>query len=317
MKTDFIKCHGSGNDFVMVDMTDGSPILADSELSLFSRVACDRNGPLGADGVLFVLPSDSADARMRIFNSDGSEAEMCGNGIRCVARLVAEKTGRDTVSIETAKAVLECCREKEISQGIASYSVLIDNVSFTSPDFPYGDGGLFLNRSVPALSDTALFTFVSLGNPHIVSFSEEKIEGSILLETGKRANLNKELFPCGINVTFFNRTGDQAIYTETFERGVGLTSACGTAMSACSIAACLEGLCEADRWIEVRNKGGMVKCLVSDISGGVRVRLLGNATFEYSGRLEFTGGVLNIYPEKILHNEETGAYEFFLKKMPG
>lgn len=312
MKTDFIKCHGSGNDFVMVDMTGGEDGLSDNEMALFSRLACDREGPLGADGVLFVLPGDTADARMRIFNADGSEAEMCGNGIRCAARLVAEKLGRDTVFIETAKAVLECRREEEISKRVASYSVLIDNVSFASEDFPAGGGGIFLNRPIPTLSKSGLFTFVSLGNPHIVSFMDEKVDSRILSDTGKRANSDKQLFPNGVNVTFFNHTGDQTIYTETFERGVGPTSACGTAMSACSIAACLGGVCEAEKWINVHNKGGMVKCLVSDISGAANVRLLGNATFEYYGRLEFSEGALRLLPEKVRCTKETEAYQRFL-----
>mgnify|MGYP004570856513 CR=1 FL=1 len=315
MKAEFIKCHGSGNDFVMVDATSVTP-LTDGELSLFSRSACDRNGQLGADGVLFVFPSHRADARMRIFNADGSEAEMCGNGIRCTARLVAEKTGRDAVLIETAKAILECRREDELSEGVASYSVLINNISPVSADFPYANGQIFLNSPIPALSETALFTFVSLGNPHIVSFRNDKINSPELLKTGLQANMDKGLFPNGVNVTFFNLTGDQAIYTETFERGVGLTCACGTAMSACSIAACLGDLCEAEKWISIRNKGGMVKCIVSDISGDMNVRLWGNATFEYSGRLEFTGGKLKIYPEKNMHANEIGAYGRFLQKMP-
>lgn len=314
MGIEFIKCHGSGNDFVMVDGSkEGIGFTAD-DFARFTRSICDRRGPVGADGTLFVLPGTTADVRMRIFNSDGSEAEMCGNGIRCVARLASEKLGQTVVTVETARGILECRRENNIFEGVDSYSVLIDNVSFISPDFPIGGGEMFFNRPIKRLSQTALFTFISLGNPHIVSFMEGKINGEELLAAGICANEDKELFPNGVNVTFFTLKDKQVIYTETYERGVGLTFACGTAMSACSIVACMDGLCETGKWIDVRNKGGMVKCLVSELSGKLNVRLLGNATFDYTANADFTEGKINLHPGKVFHGEETDAYSRFLDK---
>jgi hypothetical protein len=134
------------------------------------------------------------------------------------------------------------------------------------------------------------------------------------MQTGIKANTMTSLFPEGVNVTFYTSMGKQAIYTETFERGAGLTQACGTAMSACSVAACMRGLCRYGEWIDIYNKGGMVKCLVESRNGKnggkpeggllintepelltkvgiaspkISVRLLGNATFEYSAAVDF------------------------------
>ena len=310
MRVEIVKCHGSGNDFVLVDCITNTVGLSEEDFVGFTKYVCDREGVIGADGTLFLLPSSVADVRMRIFNADGSEPEMCGNGIRCLARKAFEITGEDTILVETMRSNLYCYREEDIFEGVASDSVLIDSVSFKTGELNIEYGDKFVGRVIPGLSPDLGFSFINLGNPHIVS--NASVDDVVLEGLGRRANTDKQLFPKGVNVSVFDKISDQELYVRTYERGVGLTSSCGTAMASSCIAACLLGVCRFGEWIDVFNKGGMVRCLADDKDGAFSVKLLGNATFVFTASVEYPEPASGQEIEEDVNTREVDAYQNFM-----
>jgi len=117
MKLKILKCHGSGNDFILINEYQGLEFSEQERITL-SLTLCDRAGILGADGILFFQNSDKADGKMRMFNPDGSEAEMCGNGLRCIGRFACEQLGKDAVLIETLKGTSNVTKNKNIHKGV-------------------------------------------------------------------------------------------------------------------------------------------------------------------------------------------------------
>ena len=285
MQVEIIKCHGSGNEFVMVDMVAQPPI---GDMAEFARQICSHEVVGKADGVLYVVKEGEHYA-MRMFNPDGSEAEMCGNGIRCVARLVEERffAERDFTLLSGGNSY-PIHRADDIAGCIRAYGVDI-GVKTTSPDFGFAEGReSFIGQEIASLGGEEQFTALNLGNPHIVAAVEE-IDMARLQELGERVQLLKKDFPRGINVSLFRKCNRSAIFVATYERGAGITYSCGTAMTASSTASVLLGLCEADSDISVLNKGGMVICRCTPTADGIVTRLTGNATYRWVGEAEWSG----------------------------
>lgn len=244
-----IKCHGSGNDFLLIDEMNGEYAFSEEDRATLAKTMCDRQSELGADGILYVINSEQSDARMRVFNADGSEASMCGNGLRCVARYVCEKLNKEEAVIETMKAHLQVKKQEELFPEIPTYMVEISPVSFQLSDLPLNlEQETLINEKIPALSEDLSFTALAVPNPHIVSIVEsEAIHSEIQKQLSEYVNGPNPLFPDGVNVSFVKTLQKGAIYVRTFERGVGFTNACGTAMSASSLVTCLSGLNEKRR----------------------------------------------------------------------
>ncbi|MGI8314267.1 diaminopimelate epimerase [Halobacillus mangrovi] len=310
MKVEFIKCHGSGNDFIMIDEMNQSYDFSESERKELSILLCDRHEGIGSDGILFVMPSEKAEARMRMFNSDGTEAEMCGNGLRCVARYVIEKTGKSEVAIETEKAVLASSKVAEIYPGIDTFSVAIEPVSFEVASLPMSvSNEQLVDKQIPELSDKRTFTALSVPNPHVISIMNE-VEQDELLEVGKKANHLPEVFPNGVNVSFVKILEKNKIFVQTYERGVGLTNACGTAMSASSLVSTILGQNEIDTPIVVINKGGLVNCVVEKSEERYSIQLRGNGTYVYQSAVDVDLGNKEFHVhEKVFFNEENQKYQ--------
>ena len=280
MELEFIKCQGSGNDFVLVDAI--ARRMEGIDLAALAVSVCDRRGPVGADGLLLAVRT-ARGYGMRMFNPDGSEAEMCGNGIRCVARLVRRYTNVDRFMLASGGRNYPVAREMEIDGGVQTYGVRIP-IAAWSPDFGFfAQGETFVGRPIPSLDPELRFTALSLGNPHIVAHCEH-VDLDHLARLGERVKELRDEFPNGVNVSLFEVRGTNELFTATCERGAGITLSCGTAMTACSTAAALLGVCDFGRTIKVRNRGGMVKCLCSD-EPSLATELIGNATFEYSAIL--------------------------------
>lgn len=204
----FIKMHGCGNDYVLVDGALDEPGAA-------ARYLCNRRFGVGADGLITLEPAPVADAMMRIFNADGSEAEMCGNGIRCAAlHLSAYQT--DVITIETLSG----------RKVIRNMGGNLFEVEMGKPEFP-GNGEAALDVKDRVFSGTR----VSMGNPHFVVFVDD-VEEFPVDEYGP---LMERLFEKGTNVEFVHVTGKGGLRQRTWERGVGETLACGT--GACAAAA--------------------------------------------------------------------------------
>jgi diaminopimelate epimerase len=285
MKISILKCHGSGNDFVLIDETlEPNSHILDSKRADLTRTICSRENGVGADGILFYQPSAIADCKMRMFNPDGGEAEMCGNGLRCVGRYCSEQLMASSVTVETMKANLRVKRGEPIYNGIETFEADIGPVSTLPSSLPMSVASeTFVGEVIEELAPDLRFTALSVPNPHIVTIVDE-IEESLVERCGTRAN-NSQLFPKGVNVSFVKQLGSNCIFVVTYERGVGITYSCGTAMSASAYVSVLRGVTKADRPVSVFNKGGMVKCDVNP-EIGKNIILKGNATFVFEAEIE-------------------------------
>lgn len=292
MRIKLLKCHGSGNDFVLIDELSNRYDIDETLRVELVKELCDRGKMFGSDGLLFVQCADSpgADARMRFFNTDGSEAEMCGNGVRCVGRYVSELAKKDEVVIETMRRNIPIRRASEVFPEVPTFDVTIGEPNLDPASLPMrADGPRFVDAPIPRLHPSLRFTALSIPNPHIVAvvdaFEPE------LLDVAERANEDKSVFPRGVNVSFVKVMSRNAIFVLTYERGVGVTNSCGTAMSASSFVVCLLGHCDPGAPIAVYNKGGMVSCLVDGDAAAVAradapVHLIGNATWVFESSVE-------------------------------
>ena len=309
MELEFIKCQGSGNDFVLIDAI--ARRIDHLDMPSLAVKLCDRQGPVGADGVLLAVRAGRGYG-MRMFNPDGSEAEMCGNGIRCVARLVRRYTNADRFMLSSGGRLYAIARESDIDRGVPTYGVRIP-IATSSSDFGFlAAGEKFIDSPLPALDDELHFTALSLGNPHIVACCE-RAGLEKLSQLGERVKELRNEFPNGVNVSLFEVRGRNEIFVATYERGAGITLSCGTAMTACSTAAALMGRCEYGRTVKVRNRGGMVQCLCHE-EPSLATELIGNASFEYSAILRDTDdGSLEVERTKSFE-AETESYRLFAER---
>lgn len=267
-------CHGSANRFVMIDAI-AQPFNFEG-VDKFVQSICKS---CQSDGVLFLINYADGMA-MRMFNTDGSEAEMCGNGMRCIARLADEKYLNSTrYSLYSGGAKYPISRHTPLAEDIPAYGVEI-SIRTASKDFTLS-ADKFVAEKIEALDPNLTFTYLNLGNPHIVTRVDE-INYDHLSQLGERVKEIKDVFPNGVNVSMMQHLGGDNIFVATYERGVGLTASCGTAMTASSTTASLLALCNWDADINVRNRGGFVRCRTHN-QGGLVTELIGNATYEYEG----------------------------------
>jgi diaminopimelate epimerase len=212
--------HGARNDFIIVDARGGSPF----DLMAFARWACDRRAGIGADGVIVLEPAATADIRMRVINADGSEAEMCGNGIRCASRWLDEAGEGERVAFETGAGVVRTeivAREPEYLVRVAMGRPRVtQSEPALSPSTP-----LRVN-SVEGNGDTEPAAYVDLGNPHLVIFKTNV--DNCDLERLAGGFQSDPAFPNGTNLHIVSPINNRAIRVRHWERGVGLTQACGT-----------------------------------------------------------------------------------------
>ncbi len=282
MRFDFIKCHGSGNDFPMID----ARALAFDDAA-WARVAvalADRSGPIGGDGLLLLTAGDGAhEFGMRMFNSDGSEAETCLNGLRCVARAGFEALGLEqaTVRLKTSRA--QVARDPDLAPGVVTIREVAGPVDLAVAHWPMlTDSARVVDAVIPELGSARAFTAVAIPNPHLVSFVEA-IDECELVALGERCEAAPAWLPNRANVSFVELRGADALFVRTFERGVGLTDSCGSAMAASTYAACLTGRLAFGTQATVFNRGGLV---LAEAGADGMVRLSGNATYDYAGSVE-------------------------------
>ncbi len=275
----FAKVQGLGNDFLVVDLRPGRPGAAsrpsptDPEVA---RALCDRHFGIGADGVLAILPGDKGDVRMQVINADGSEAEMCGNGIRCVAKVLYESDPslrRPVLKVDTGAGLLECTVEA-VDGSVRTVAVEMGRPRLTRVEIPVAGPATerVLRASVHAGDRTFAFTAVSMGNPHAIIFVDDPTADLYALARTYGPIIEVDpLFPRRTNVEFARVRSGRAtpeIDLVVWERGAGLTLACGTGACATVVAACLEGRATPDQEIPVHLPGGPLGILVhSDASG--------------------------------------------------
>ncbi|MCG8697471.1 MAG: diaminopimelate epimerase, partial [Bacteroidales bacterium] len=250
--------HGIGNDYVYINCFEET--LTDDPVAL-APILSNRHTGIGGDGIILILPSDKADARMRIFNIDGSEAEMCGNGLRCVAKYVfdhklASSRGPFSLPGQTPCAEHSLCLET--GNGLLTVGIILDEKGLTKEvcvnmgtpslaptslpiDLP---GESVINHEIDIANTTMQMTCVSMGNPHAVFFVED-IHNIPLREWGPHVE-NHPLFPQRTNAHFVKVVSPTHLIVKTWERGSGITQACGTGACACAVAAVLTDRAERD-----------------------------------------------------------------------
>lgn len=311
MKFDYIKCHGSGNEFVMVDAVKHN--LEGVDLAEFARFICDRNGAVGADGVLLLAKKGDMYG-MRMFNPDGSEAEMCGNGIRCVARLAEEYVGERKFDMFSGGNIYGITREEDIFEGIPTYGVDLQ-VKLQSDDFGFAKGAeKFISQPIERLDDTLLWSAINVGNPHIVA-EVEAIDYDHLTQLGNRVLELKEEFTKGINVSLVKVLDENRIFVATYERGAGITASCGTAMTSSATAMALNSRCDYEAVVDVENRGGVVRC-VCHKEGGLHTQLIGNASYISYGEVVAEGDSFASV-EQGKYSDEIALYNKFLEQKRG
>ena len=234
----FTKMHGAGNDYVYVN---GFEEALPSDLPDLARRISDRRFGVGGDGLILILPSVQADARMQMFNADGSEAEMCGNGIRCVAKYVYDYgiASKPELQIETKAGVL--------SLTVSTAGGLVDKVRVDmGPPILAAEripttlpGDPVVNAALQVAGRSFAVTSVSMGNPHCVIFVEQASD-ELVLGFGPKIEVDPH-FPARVNVEFIEVISSSEVRQRTWERGSGETWACGTGASAVCVAGVLTG----------------------------------------------------------------------------
>ncbi|MBV6683453.1 diaminopimelate epimerase [Bacillus sp. JRC01] len=290
MKIDVTKCHGSGNDFLLLDEVGKAYDFTDEDRRALTLTLCNRETGPGADGILFVLESDRCDAMMRVFNSDGSEASMCGNGLRCVGRYVCEKIEKDDIMVETLKADLHISKEEDLYDGIPTYNVEISPVLFDLSSLPMnGHGEKLIDEKVEGLPTERAFTALAVPNPHLIAVVDRDVlSRDEQKDISEYLNGSNPICPDGVNVSYVTIMDKGAIFVRTYERGVGFTNACGTAMSASTFVTCLLGYNEKGVAVDVYNPGGKVKVVVNErTDGSYFMELIGNATYMYEATIQW------------------------------
>jgi len=280
----FTKLQGSGNDFILVD-TDDTP----RNWSPVAIAMCDRHFGIGSDGLLLLLPSDKADFRMRIFDSDGSEAEACGNGILCLAKYVFEKglvsPETDRIAVETIAGIRQLKLYKKEGE-LVSIQAGMGKPAFAAADIPVvikqGREKLVYIKSMltyPITIDGTdlLLSLVSMGNPHAVYFSSQPVSDFPLSQLGPKVE-HLPIFPNRTNFEVARVMSRQQIEVRVWERGVGETLACGSGACAVTVAAQLYGY--VDDKVNIKLPGGTLQM---DWDGTGEVLMSGPAETVFTG----------------------------------
>ncbi len=271
----FWKYQGIGNDFILLDGMDDS-LEIDAG---WCRKACDRHFGIGADGVLYVLPGAGTDITMRIINADGSEAEMCGNGIRCVAKHAYDFgiVKKERFSIHTLAGDLEA--DVTVEGGKArTVRINMGAPILEGREIPIDRSGRFIDQPFEAGGVEFRANAVSMGNPHFITFSP--LDGPTVDRLGPILE-SHPFFPRKTNVEFC-RIEDGKIHIRVYERGAAWTLACGTGACASTVAAALNGLVPFGEPVDVRLPGGWLRITADKNLGYVLMEGPAELVFEGS-----------------------------------
>ncbi len=279
MRIKFTKMHGCGNDYIYINCFNQN---VDDPEKLSMNLS-DRRYGIGGDGIILICPSDVACAKMRIFNKDGSEGKMCGNGIRCVAKYLYDSgmtKSKTNIKIETLSGV----KTADILENSGNESMIkvdMGKADLNPANIPIiSEKEKVVNEPVTVNSDTYNITCVSMGNPHCVIFCNEVYSASVK-EIGSKLSSHR-IFPEGVNVEFVSKVDSENLTMRVWERGSGETLACGSGACASVVAATENGLCEKGKDIAVHLRGG--KLIVNYSDNGVF--LTGNAIKVFEGEIE-------------------------------
>lgn len=280
----FTKMHGIGNDYVYVDCTK-EELRQPGEIS---RFVSDRHFGIGSDGLILIKSSDKADFQMAMYNADGSQGEMCGNGIRCVAKYVYDYglTDKNEISIETLagikylKLTVEDGKVSKVRVNMGEPILIPEKIPVAA------DTKEVVNEPIEVCGKEWRMTCVSMGNPHAVIFIDTPVKEFPLEQIGPHFE-NHERFPSRVNTEFVRVLNRQTMEMRVWERGSGETLACGTGTCATAVAAVLNGLCE--RQVTVHLLGGDLEIEWNEADNCVY--MTGSATTVFDGEIELPEGL--------------------------
>ncbi len=253
--------HSVGNDYVFIDCFE-TEVMEPEKLAI---ALSNRRISIGSDGLILMMPSDHQDCKMRIFNSDGSEGIMCGNGVRCVGYYIYNKLGKrkNVISVETLGGIKEIIIENEdvkALMGVAAFSA--ESVSFTGKIIDLKNNNSELIEKIMLLNGRRyMFSAVSMGNPHCVFFLNEVPKDIVTIA---KEIEKEEVFKNGINIHFARIINDDTIEAKVHERGSGETYGCGTGACAIVSAAVKAGRFVTNKWYKVIYPGGTLEVYVKD-----------------------------------------------------
>ena len=277
-KMKFTKMHGIGNDYIYINCMDGIEF-DPSELSI--KIS-DRHFGVGSDGIILICPSDIADFKMRMFNADGSEGKMCGNGIRCFSKYVYAKnlTDKTELKIETLSGVKTTWLTVEDGE-VTAVRVNMGSPILNPAEIPVKfEGESMINQPITVDGERWNVTAVSMGNPHCVIYVGD-VEELDLEKIGPKFE-NHELFPDRVNTEFVKPISADTVEMRVWERGSGETWACGTGACAVAVASILNGVVEGNT-VHVKLRGGDLTIEWNRDANAVY--MTGPATFVFEGQL--------------------------------
>lgn len=321
ISVDFIKCHGVGNDFIVVDETRAE-VVPEQAKAAFARLSGRRGGGIGCDGIIFVSSFDQTHPRMRFFNPDGSTAEMSGNGIRCASRVCFEGSykGISPLIFETAGGRFQTENFISPEFGIPFVRVQAGHVE-TNPSKVLKNQSQepFISKPFQVLGREMTGTILSIGNPHlIVTVASLK---SLDLNALGEALEHHEMFANRANISFVQVIQPDKILVQTHERGAGLTLSCGTGMTASVVAQALEGRVHNHEPVEIHTAGGIAWVTPHKDEHTLSAQLTGNATFVYRARVRILiqGAEVQFLPDTevepiYVYREETLTYARFAQR---
>ena len=280
MKLKFSKMHGTGNDYIYVNGFT-QPLENPSELAI---KLSDRHFAIGSDGLIIVAPSKVADVRMIMYNADGSEGKMCGNGIRCVAKYAFDHklTDKTVMTIETASGIKTIEVTLDENQKVEYATVDMGKAILNPKEIPMNvSGENFIAKEIEVNGKTYQATAVSMGNPHLVIFTEG-IDALDLDKIGPDFEQH-EWFPEKVNTEFVEILDEHNFKMRVYERGSGETMSCGTGTCAVTVAAVLNGYAKYDEEVNIHIRGGILKDTYKE-DGTVIMK--GMATHVFDGEIE-------------------------------
>ena len=290
MSIPFLKVQGAGNDFLLIDALGENAHLNEIDWPSLAPRICDRHFGVGADGILIAQDTDVAAARMVIVNSDGSDGEMCGNGFRCFTKYLVERVGMTptdgALAIETGAGVLQADLSAMTSAGVDRVRVDMGRAWLQADEIPVVHEGPapILHHEVEVRGRRFELTCVSMGNPHAVWFSEDEIDDFPLTEIGPLIETHPD-FPKKTNFEIVHVLAPDHLQMRVWERGVGITMACGSGACAVLVAARLRGLSDAAATVSL--PGGDLEIAWDGLDDpGASVYMTGPAAFSFEGQLD-------------------------------
>ena len=281
----FTKMHGLGNDYIYIERLDEKNIIPDDKIAEFTRFVSDRHFGIGGDGAIYIEPSEVADFKMSIYNLDGSQAEMCGNGIRCFAKYVYDNglTNKEVIDIETLagikRAFLSIENKKVKEVRVCMGKPVFDMQELKKVNFI--DNNLNNQIKIKAADKEFEVVPISMGNPHAIIFVNN-VDTFDVEKYGSIMEVDKA-FPSRTNVEFVQIIDKQNIKMRVWERGSGETFACGTGACATAVACYLKGLTNQDATVHL--KGGDLK--INWNKEDNKIYMIGSATKVFDGEIDY------------------------------